>query len=621
MATDPGIEARRKLLERERGQALRTVVEFKRIQARIADELRDVLERIEKTRRTEGNASAGQLVEQARLRALFDQVSDEIFNLSIRLGLDTSNLQRRAVEIAKDQAGEVAQLSANLDFFDGPATRSLIGIAGDGEPLAKHFANIAKPVRQQIFDALFYGVATGKPNSIIAQEINNAVGGGAVRAMTIARTETNRAYREASRKFYADVPSVTGWRWLAALDLTTCPICWSMHGRIFKTKTPFGTHPNCRCTMVPVFRGDAKAETGSAKFAGLTIEQQRAILGPKRLELYNQGAGLSDFVESYRSAFGLSRRLKNLDAIRFTQNPRTPAGSASGPPRSGKLPELKTPDSALSSIAPRPGDPVPIFATTAQATEYMDRRYPTTGFDFEGITRDGDILQKNVKELARLMDLYPEAAARLKYFGTYTDPKKIPLRAPGRFGSDYGHCARDGSFIALNPSYFGNREKIEKAKRAGREVGWSVSDDIRSTTTHEFGHAVEGWIDSKYWKSIFEFETNDGTTSIGKIKDAVVRKFKPKQGEQSGYSIEGGKREQFAEGFSMYWNRPPAEHSRFTIAQAKVIKLAQDSTAALDAEAIPWHKLSDSEQRAARKRVNDLYDALGLKKPYAKKFL
>lgn len=633
MAIDPGHEARRKLLERERAQALRTVAEFKKIQQRISAELRDVLERIEKTRRTEGNASAGQLVEQARLRELFDQVSDEIFTASIRLGLDTSNLQRRAIDIAKSQAAEVAELRADLDFFDSAATREVIGLAGDGEPLQKHFAGIAKPIRQRMFDALFYGVGTGKPNSVIAQEINSAVEFGAARAMTITRTETNRAYREATRKFYNDVPAVVGWQWLAALDLTTCPICWSMHGKIFKTKTVFASHPNCRCTMVPIFRGDPKPKTGPKLFQQLTIEQQRAILGPRRLELYNQGADLTDFVVSYKSAFGPGRALRVLADIKFKANPRTPAGSAAGPPRvkppePGKtvagIPQLTTPDAALSTIAPKPGDPVPYFSGPTEATEYFTKRYPGTVWDFDGFDVKGDILQKNANEIARLMDRYPETAERLKYFGTYRDKTKVPRRSAGRFPKqEYGHCAWTGEYIAMNPKIFGDADLITAKKKRGREIGWSASEKTWSTTTHEFGHAVDSWLDANGTKSLFDFYTNDGTTDVNTIKQKLLRKFKPKPGEQSDYSIsERGRRqraEQFAEGFSMFWNRDESEHSRFATAQAKFIDLVQNSAEVMAKTPTAFRNLSEDEKKAARAAVNELYKSLGLTPPYAKK--
>ena len=320
----PGDNARNKLLDLERRRQLAVVSEFEKIQTRLMSEISDILDRIDKERRFTGNASPNLLIRKARLNELLDAVTNEIDKASIRLAAITQGGQNTAIDIAQTEASKYPQLISDLNFFDGPATQELIGIAGDGQPLALHFAKLAAPARQAIFDALFFGIAAGKPNPAIAKEIRDSIGGTTAAAMTIVRTETNRAYREATRQFYTQAPAVIGWRWLAALDLNTCPICWALHGQIFKIKTKFGTHPNCRCTMVPVFADDAKTETGPEAFAKLNDTQKRAIIGPRRLELYNQGANLSDFVQTNRSVFGIGRNVKPIAETKFRIKPRIP---------------------------------------------------------------------------------------------------------------------------------------------------------------------------------------------------------------------------------------------------------------------------------------------------------
>lgn len=355
MPTNPGDRARAQLLELERRRQLAVVSEFEKIKGRLASDLADLLERIEKERLIDGNASPGSLIQKARLNEMLDAVTDEIRKSSQKLAGLTTTAQNRAVDIAKDQAGQYPDLKADLNFFDSDAAREAIGIAGDGEALAVHFAKLVRPARQAMFDALFYGIATGKPNVQIAREVQDAIGGTRAQAMTIVRTETNRAYREATRKFYDDVEAVKGWRWVAALDLTTCPICWALHGRIFKTKTKFGTHPNCRCTLVPVFDDDPPVESGPKIFARLTEAQQRTILGPGRLELYKQGAELSDFVENRKSAFGIGRAIKPLERTTFKPKPRT----------------------LTTKPALPPAEPARTFATKKEADEWLG----VTAFD------------------------------------------------------------------------------------------------------------------------------------------------------------------------------------------------------------------------------------------------
>lgn len=318
----PGDNARNKLLELERRRQLAVVSEFEKIQNRLESEINDLLKIIEKERRIDGNASPASLFQKARLGQLLDQVTAEIKAASARLAGLTESAQNSAIDVAGTQAAKYPQLQADLVTFDAGATRSLVGLAGNGQPLAVHFAKLAAPARQAMFDALFFGVAAGVPNQAIAREVKDAIGGTTAQAMTIVRTETNRSYREATREFYTAAPSVIGWRWLAALDLNTCPICWGLHGRIFKTKTKFGTHPCCRCTMVPVFKNDAKQPTGPELFVRLNDAQQRTIVGPRRLDLYRQGAELSDFIETNKSAFGIGRQMKPIVRTTFKPAPR-----------------------------------------------------------------------------------------------------------------------------------------------------------------------------------------------------------------------------------------------------------------------------------------------------------
>lgn len=355
----PGDKARVLLSAIEKRRQLAVLSEFEKIQVRLASELLDLFERIEKERQIDGNASPGLLMQKARTEALFEQVTKEIADASARISGITTVAQNEAVLVARRQASEYARLSADFAFFDGPATRELIGIAGNGRPLALHFATLSEPVREAMFDALFFGIATGRSNGAIAQEIRDAINGTTAQAMTIVRTETNRAYREATRKFYQENesaddadPGVIGWRWVAALDLNTCPICWALHGSVFKLKSKMSTHPNCRCTMVPVFAGDPRAVTGPELFAALNDSQRRAIIGPRRLELYLQGAELKDFIETVKTPFGIGRRVKPIIRTTFQVSPRLPKPATTARIPADRLPPARpTPDPALSAVA------------------------------------------------------------------------------------------------------------------------------------------------------------------------------------------------------------------------------------------------------------------------------
>ena len=116
------------------------------------------------------------------------------------------------------------------------------------------------------------------------------------------------AFRESSITTYGLNPTVVrAWRWEAELDDRTCPICWAMHGTTVEGAVPFGTHPMCRCSPIPVTRtwrdvGLDPVEsvdygpTGPQAFEALGRDRQRAIMGPGRLEVYESGVSLPEMV-------------------------------------------------------------------------------------------------------------------------------------------------------------------------------------------------------------------------------------------------------------------------------------------------------------------------------------
>src|SRR5690606_16247585 len=72
------------------------------------------------------------------------------------------------------------------------------------------------------------------------------------RALTIARTEIWRSYRQATMRTYrANDHLVKGWIWRCQLSGTTCAACAAMHGTVHKLDEDMGAHPNCRCVAVP----------------------------------------------------------------------------------------------------------------------------------------------------------------------------------------------------------------------------------------------------------------------------------------------------------------------------------------------------------------------------------
>jgi SPP1 gp7 family putative phage head morphogenesis protein len=307
--------ARAKLIAQEKRTRAAILKQFIRLEKTISAALDDLLFQIEVSGKA-GIDPGVLLFEKRHLVEILILVQNEIHKIAPDLAAFIEKGQSAAIEIAKWQASQDPQLSTRIQFFDLESTRSIAGQSANGEPLTEYFkTRLTTVVQDSIFRALTAGIAIGKSNQEIAADLKKAVPNGAINAMTTARTETNRAYRESSRKFYKSTPGVIGWRWISALEINrTCPICWSRHGEIFQTNKTFDTHPNCRCTMIAVFasKKDAPFQTGIQAFETLNAAQQTAILGPRRFELFESGIKLKQFVGVRETEFGKTPFLKNL---------------------------------------------------------------------------------------------------------------------------------------------------------------------------------------------------------------------------------------------------------------------------------------------------------------------
>lgn len=160
-------------------------------------------------------------------------------------------------------------------------------------------------------DVLGAGLLAGRGARQIARDLESGIETLTFsRAYRIARTETLRAYREGARASYKENPEVVqSWAWRAAVENTDrppCAACFAKHGSLHPREEAMGTHPNCRCRMVPrrspifgVTPNDPKLLDAKEAFDRLSPAQQRRILGPGRLDLYERGrVRLQDFATS-----------------------------------------------------------------------------------------------------------------------------------------------------------------------------------------------------------------------------------------------------------------------------------------------------------------------------------
>ncbi len=123
----------------------------------------------------------------------------------------------------------------------------------------------------------------------------------------------HKAVMDTRKKVYK-VSGVSMVRWLATLDLRTCPTCASRDGQLFELNhSPNHPHPKCRCIIIPNtanIERPAVSDERSVKdippserkdkitrtkvsfkewFDGLDKEDQRDWLGKTRFDLYRKG--------------------------------------------------------------------------------------------------------------------------------------------------------------------------------------------------------------------------------------------------------------------------------------------------------------------------------------------
>lgn len=252
------------------------------------------------------------LTQQRRYFELTAQIEMEMRMLGARVSDRLSTEQQEQVDLALEQQKTLTGLAAGeqpagvrvaWNRLNKAAIENLVGYAADGSPLRELFAAIGPDAVENATKALVNGLAAGMNPRDTARVLKESLGISKARALNIARTETLRAYREASRQSYLqNENSVTGWRWFAATDTRTCPGCWAMHGSAHSAEEHLDGHPSCRCVMIPVTKSWAEIlgddsipdtrpeiETGEAMFARLSEEEQKQILGEGAFALYRDG--------------------------------------------------------------------------------------------------------------------------------------------------------------------------------------------------------------------------------------------------------------------------------------------------------------------------------------------
>lgn len=344
--------------------------------------------------------------------------------------------QLTAVSIGDDGPRLAAQ--GAFGQVNTAAVTELVGQLQASSPL-RALPDLGGEAIQRMQSELLRGLANGEHSRTIGRRIAQATEMPAARAATIARTEIHRAYREANRIAFDANPMVGQWRWQAGLGARTCSSCWAMHGTVHSNDEAMGTHPNCRCAMLPVVDAGKLREigidapditwpTGEDLFAKQPAKVQLAVLGPEKFREYRRGRiRLADTVAVRRTReWGTTRSVGSArDAVqraqaRTTTTPRTRRVDVPDPRRHSDPAVNQLRDTpawkaawrdAHEQMAAADRRPAPYLIDSLLDDDKAGRRWLASHY--------GDIA---LTTRTRRPDLEPEGGREVRWYVPVTDP-------------------------------------------------------------------------------------------------------------------------------------------------------------------------------------------------------
>ena len=242
------------LLKRERAAASRMIRVYGQSWTRLSKLLMAVTEKIGDAQRRGQPISPAWLFQQERFARLMVQVEREMRKFADvaerAIVAEQSAAVKAALADSTALAGRVASvtpgITATFTALPVSAVESIAGFLGNGSPLRALLDELPADAGRVVADLLQEGIALGYNPRKTAAKIRHAMGMNLNRALMIARTETLRAYREATIQNYrANEDVVQGWWWTASLSRRTCPACIALHGTWHPLSERMDSHPRC----------------------------------------------------------------------------------------------------------------------------------------------------------------------------------------------------------------------------------------------------------------------------------------------------------------------------------------------------------------------------------------
>ncbi len=300
---------RKKIIDREKKTFRELLAAYQDTERELAEQYDELYRKIKLAQENGEEISVSWFYREQRLKNLLSQSTEQI----IRFGEKTAKIiereQREAIKIAAVQSKETFEILTenspdirSLGSMLNPrAVETAVGMMGDGSPILEYFQKqLAPMVAEKIKSEVIKASAIGTDFRTMGKRLEAAGGITKHRALTTARSETNRVRRAATLEIYRENDDIIeGWQWCSSKSRRTCPVCLAMDGRVFKLKDEFPQHPNCRCQMIAVIEGlpRRKRTIGSDWFDEQPDAIKEEILGKEAFLAFQNGdVELKDFV-------------------------------------------------------------------------------------------------------------------------------------------------------------------------------------------------------------------------------------------------------------------------------------------------------------------------------------
>lgn len=342
-------ERKRAMLQRQAVTQAQLTSAWVGTRATLVQQLAHLTAQMDAARARGETISQAWLLREHRLDALLGQVTTQIDGYAHSALVATTSARDDAAT-AGAGAG-VALLGATVptgvawSFTRLPthATAEIAARLRNGKPLDTLFRGWGDVAADAAKQTLFTGVALGWNPQQTARAMAQALGAESyARALTIARTETLGAWRDAQVATYRANDDVCGgWLWSASKSVNTCAMCLAMDGTRHTLDETLDSHPNCACAALPITKSwadilgavgvdasgiretsiAASYQTGADWFDAQPAATQRAVLGPAKYAAFSAGdLSLSDLVGvAHDGAWGASRYEKSLKQLKVSE--------------------------------------------------------------------------------------------------------------------------------------------------------------------------------------------------------------------------------------------------------------------------------------------------------------